>query len=316
MQSITEMLYKLFVEQLGWGWIWDLAPIIFVAAAFLLVVLLITIIIAAAVGGSRKKKLKKLQAEQGGNAVAFDEQEIYARARADLEPQIRAEYENAYASGQPMNNGGNADTDALNDQVATLSLVVSQKDAEIDELNAQLAEKDRRIDELGYALNTANSTNETDSNDYSGEIYDLTQTNKQLQHEIDILKAENAQLRSQARSSSAAAPAAAKVKFSDAEQAKKQQAAAAKAKKPAAPPVDDDDADEVDNEFGDETSAIKVTLKFDKEKNNWVISRSDSARAYRRMSTKQDAVMVAKDLARRLHAQLVVHKKDGKFQRV
>lgn len=311
MQSIMEKLYEIFAVKLGWAWIWELAPILLIVAALLLVILLLTIIIAAAVGGSRKKKIKKLQKEQSSSAVPFDEQEIYARARAELEPQIRDELQNEY-KGRYVSVESVSD---LNDELRAISLESFEDAKKINELNALLEEKDRRIEELGYALNTANSTNETDSHDYGGEIYDLTQTNKQLQHDIDILKAENAQLRSQARSSGPAAPAAAKVKFSDTEQAKKQQAAAAKTKKPAAK-VDEDDEDEIDNEFGDENSAIKVTLKFDKEKNNWVIYRSDTTRAYRRMTTKQDAVMVAKDLARRLHAQLVVHKKDGKFQRV
>ena len=49
---------------------------------------------------------------------------------------------------------------------------------------------------------------------------------------------------------------------------------------------------------------------------NWVILRSDTDRTYRRVATKQEGLPVAKDLARRLHAQLVVHKKDGKFQKL
>ncbi|MDE7164711.1 MAG: DUF2188 domain-containing protein, partial [Clostridiales bacterium] len=71
--------------------------------------------------------------------------------------------------------------------------------------------------------------------------------------------------------------------------------------------------DEYDNEFGDENSAIKVTLKFDEEKNDWVIDRSDSNRAYRRLATKAEALPIARDLAKRLQAQLIVHNKDGKL---
>ena len=51
-------------------------------------------------------------------------------------------------------------------------------------------------------------------------------------------------------------------------------------------------------------------------RNAWIILRSDTDRTYRRLATKQEALVVAKDLARRLHAQLVVHKKDGKFQHI
>jgi len=90
------------------------------------------------------------------------------------------------------------------------------------------------------------------------------------------------------------------------------QTAAVKTDSPSA----EDEYDEYYDDYGDETSAIKVTLKFDRVKNNWVILRTDTDRAYRRLSTKQEALMIAKDLARRLHAQLVVHKKDGKFQHI
>lgn len=74
-----------------------------------------------------------------------------------------------------------------------------------------------------------------------------------------------------------------------------------------------DDDDEYDNEFGDENSAVKVTLKFDEEKGDWVIERSDMTRAYRRIATKAEALPVARDLAKRLEAQLIVHNKDGKL---
>ena len=93
--------------------------------------------------------------------------------------------------------------------------------------------------------------------------------------------------------------------------------AARTAKKPASvrePEYDDDDDDEYYDDYGDASSAIKVTLKYDRIKMNWVILRSDTDRTYRRVATKQEGLPVAKDLARRLHAQLVVHKKDGKFQ--
>ena len=59
-----------------------------------------------------------------------------------------------------------------------------------------------------------------------------------------------------------------------------------------------------------------MTLKYDRTKANWVIYRSDTTRAHRRTATKQEALTLAKDLAKRLHAQLVVHKKDGKFQKL
>ncbi len=132
---------------------------------------------------------------------------------------------------------------------------------------------------------------------------------EQVRAEAEALKSENENLRAETESLKA-------------ELTKKQHAideltarmvSAAKAPKPA---QDDDDEDEYYDDYGDETSDIKVTLKFDRLKNNWIIRRSDSDKTFRRVPTKQEAIVVAKDLAKRLNAQLVVHKKDGKFQRI
>ncbi|MDE6029236.1 MAG: DUF2188 domain-containing protein [Clostridiales bacterium] len=74
-----------------------------------------------------------------------------------------------------------------------------------------------------------------------------------------------------------------------------------------------DEDDEYDNEFGDENSEVKVTLKFDEDKGDWVVERTDMNRAYRRLPTKAEALPIARDLAKRLQAQLIVHNKDGKL---
>lgn len=153
---------------------------------------------------------------------------------------------------------------------------------QIAELNAQLREKDARIAELQKA-----AEHKTNNAELYKTISDLDRSNKELQNDVNKLKEETAK-------------------------------AVRAAKKPVAvkEPEDDDDDDEYYDDYGDASSAIKVTLKYDRIKMNWIILRSDIDRTYRRVATKQEGLPIAKDLARRLHAQLVVHKKDGKFQKL
>ena len=98
----------------------------------------------------------------------------------------------------------------------------------------------------------------------------------------------------------------------DAEEKAKKEAEEKAAKEKAETPAESP-ASEVDNEFGNDDSEIKVTLKYDEKKEDWVISRSDMTRAYKRCATKAEALPVARDLAKRLQAQLIVHNKDGKL---
>ena len=67
----------------------------------------------------------------------------------------------------------------------------------------------------------------------------------------------------------------------------------------------------------DETqkNSVKYTVKFDKEKNDWVILKSGSERAIRRCKTKEEALKVAKTLSENSDVPLTVHKKNGKFQK-
>jgi len=60
---------------------------------------------------------------------------------------------------------------------------------------------------------------------------------------------------------------------------------------------------------------VKYTVRFDKEKDDWMILKSGSDRAIRRCKTKDEAVKVAKTLSENNDASLVVRKKDGKFQK-
>lgn len=308
------------VNTLG-QWVTDFAALFLIIAAGLFVILLLTFII---VGISRSKTKKKLKAYKDGNAklaaeaagTEKDNGELRAEIRAELEPIIREQLAAEY------NSGANAD-------YAEQNMAMARK---IDELNDSVRDKQNTIDRLSAALEQANSAHKSDNSGLYRTINELNQTVKEQQNEINLLKAENSQIKAQAlqqqlagtsrpAAASAARPAPARATARPAAAAKPA-AAPVETAKPKKPPVveepedDDDEYDEYYDDYGDETSAVKVTLKFDRVKNNWVILRTDTDRAYRRLATKQEALVVAKDLARRLHAQLVVHKKDGKFQRI
>ena len=60
---------------------------------------------------------------------------------------------------------------------------------------------------------------------------------------------------------------------------------------------------------------VKFTVKYDRPKDSWVIKKEGSDRVVRRLDTKEEAVAVARTLCKRFNANLVVHKKDGKFQK-
>ena len=60
---------------------------------------------------------------------------------------------------------------------------------------------------------------------------------------------------------------------------------------------------------------VKYTVKYDKEKKDWVIAKTGVDRAIRRLKTKEEALKVAKELSENQDISLVVHKKDGKFQK-
>lgn len=87
------------------------------------------------------------------------------------------------------------------------------------------------------------------------------------------------------------------------------------------------EADEVDEEPDDNDSdyeyvnkkdnaALTLNVKYDRMKQSWIIVRSDTHRVVRRIKTKQEAVAVGKQLAASYDANLRIHKKDGKFQKV
>lgn len=61
--------------------------------------------------------------------------------------------------------------------------------------------------------------------------------------------------------------------------------------------------------------AVKYVVKYDRMKDSWIIQRSGSDRVVRRLKTKEEAVSEARAICKRQNATLVVHKKDGKFQK-
>lgn len=60
---------------------------------------------------------------------------------------------------------------------------------------------------------------------------------------------------------------------------------------------------------------IKFIVKYDRAKDSWVVKREGVDRAVRRVDTKEEAMTVARALCKKYNANLVVHKKDGKFQK-
>lgn len=70
------------------------------------------------------------------------------------------------------------------------------------------------------------------------------------------------------------------------------------------------------DETSDKPSAAAYTLKYDRAKTSWVIMKSGQERPVRRVQTKDEALKIARELAKKTGAGLYVHKKDGKFQKV
>lgn len=71
-----------------------------------------------------------------------------------------------------------------------------------------------------------------------------------------------------------------------------------------------------DDEPVKDDSPGNYVVKFDRNKNSWIITKKGSQRVVRRVQTKDEALHIARDLCRRTGAGLYVHKKDGKFQKI
>ncbi len=332
------------VENIGL-WVVEYSALILVIATALLLILLLTFIIVACRHAHNNKKFRKLKAElaqaetnggisnadSGAAELSPEEREqAELRIRAEIEESIRTEYETQYLASEAQPS--NADVSAYTERIAELTSENEEKQRTIDALNDMLsgdgiAAADGDASALRAELDAVKAQKNEEALDFRIKISELREKNTELGNEINLLKAENAQIKAQAlqqqlaqksAESKAQPQRAAKPEKTEPAERIKQDVAAPKPKAEAktVQPDDDDEYDEYYDDYGDENSAVKVTLKFDRIKQNWVILRTDTDRAYRRLATKQEALVIAKDLARRLHAQLVVHKKDGKFQRI
>ncbi len=279
------------VNTLG-SWVSDFFGLILIVAAALALILIIMIIAVAVCHAKNKKKLKNLSASAG----TADDEKLRAEIRAEIEKECETNANDAKEA--------RAAADAASHYSDGLRAQIAERDRTIDDLKAQNNTLQARIDELGAMLGQANNDSSV-NNDLYRQLNELNQTNKELENENNLLKAENAQIKAQALQQQVAAQKTrAATETTAATDTAEQQN------------DEDDEYDEYYDDYGDENSLVKVTVKFDRVKNNWVVLRSDTDRTYRRLGTKQEALVIAKDLARRLHAQLVVHKKDGKFQRI
>ena len=292
-----DALNKWLTDTLG-AWTLDFYGLFIILTAALALALIVTVIAVAVCHAKNKKKIKRLKEQADTGAAAQGTDELDAARLASLN--------NALIQKQN-------EIDELNARIATLEAERTTDEPLVDDatpidfdgadtITADTAQDttddEAQRAEAAAAEKTYRAETEARINDLYRTINELDQTNRDQADEINLLKAENAQIKAQALQQ----------RIAD---------AADKPEKTAAPgDEDDDEYDEYFDDYGDENSAVKVTLKFDRMRNAWIILRSDTDRTYRRLATKQEALVVAKDLARRLHAQLVVHKKDGKFQHI
>ncbi len=292
-----DALNKWLTDTLG-AWTLDFYGLFIILTAALALALIVTVIAVAVCHAKNKKKIKRLKEQADTGAAAQGTDELDAARLASLN--------NALIQKQN-------EIDELNARIATLEAERTTDEPLVDDATPidfdgadtitagaaqDTTDDEAQRAEAAEAEKAYRAETEARINDLYRTINELDQTNRDQADEINLLKAENAQIKAQALQQ----------RIAD---------AADKPEKTAAPgDEDDDEYDEYFDDYGDENSAVKVTLKFDRMRNAWIILRSDTDRTYRRLATKQEALVVAKDLARRLHAQLVVHKKDGKFQRV
>lgn len=230
-----------------------------------------------------------------------DREQIKAELRAEVENDIRNEVAAEYAAIYENT------ADGADPQTELLQKENSELRDENAELKATVEEKNKRIDELGELLMQNSSDHKSDNGELYVRINELNRENTELTKQVNELQTELAKAQA-AKPAPKQQKASPDVKFVRPD----------KAPKPSTPKTSepDDDDDEVINDYADANATVKVTLKYDRNKSSWVIYRSDiPTRAYRRIGTKQEALVVAKDLAKRMHCPLVVHKKDGKFQK-
>lgn len=136
--------------------------------------------------------------------------------------------------------------------------------------------------------------------EYSRQITELQQENERLQSEK--VQAETARDEAEEARKQAVVDRAEAIVARD------------KAKQTAAEAYEDEEYEV--SEFDDVTKPAAYTVKYDRVKMNWVVTKEGQQRPVRRLATKDEALRVARDLAKKTGAGLYVHKKDGKFQKI
>ena len=77
-----------------------------------------------------------------------------------------------------------------------------------------------------------------------------------------------------------------------------------------------EETNEEEAEMKKEEKKATYGVTYDKEKREWVVKKTGSTRASKRCATKAEALEVAEKLSEASGANLRVHKKNGKFQKI
>lgn len=209
--------------------------------------------------------------------------------------------------------------------------ILKQKNKQLTANNTEYTKQIGQLQEENDALRAAHTQAETERAD-AEESKRQAEAMAQAQAEAAEKARSEAAARERAEAAAVARAEAAKRQAEAAEQARAQAAAreraaragaeekerlaiqvqALKQKQPQAK-VAEEDVTVVEND--DKTPTV-YSVKYDRYKGNWIVVKTGQERPVRRVATKEEALRIAKDLAKRMDAALVVHKKDGKFQKI
>ena len=76
-----------------------------------------------------------------------------------------------------------------------------------------------------------------------------------------------------------------------------------------------DDVDQKQEQKDAPKRKISYRILYDKETKTWEVRKDEAKRVIRRVKTKKEALEIAQELSQKQDLNLVVHKKDGKFQK-
>lgn len=183
-------------------------------------------------------------------------------------------------------------------------IIVASVKAKKRKKRARLAEEQKEANAAEPAL----AYDPGDYNEDAGQVENYKAENEQLFAENEHLSEENEQLKEQVKQL--------KEKHSFAQDENEKLRSIVSARSNAATADDDDDEIEIKEDSKSANTSIKYTVKYDRDKNSWVIKKDGTDRVVRRVTTKEEAMKIAKDLSKKYNADLVVHKKDGKFQKL